>query len=216
MTNSIEFNEKDHIYTVETEDGKKYTPPSVTTIIGKMMDTYKGVPEAQLKQAATRGTRVHDLLEQYVKTGEKPELGISFLGIALDGFEKIAKDIELTPLMAEEAVTYMLNGTPLYAGKFDLLAYTKYGLTLIDYKTTETLHEEELSLQLTAYKMAIEQRYKGMHIKQLLCIHLPKAGYPKAYKVAELEEGDLLGDFLEVLDNDAIEDAYTAFEGLTW
>ena len=214
---NIEFNEEEHVYTVETEDGKKYTPLSVTTIINKLMHTYEGVPEAQLKQAATRGTRVHNMLEQYVKTGKKPELGVSFLGIAMSGFEKIVKELELTPLMAEEPVTYMLNEKPLYAGKFDLLAYTKYGLTLIDYKTTETLHEEELSLQLTAYKMALEQRYKGMHIKQLLCIHLPKAGYPKAYKIATLDDGDLLGDFLEVLENETTtEEAEISIEDLPW
>ena len=200
----IQFDETDHTYTVEGEDGKTYHPQSVTTIIGRMMHTYDGVPADTLNIAAQRGTKVHNMLEQYLKTGNRPQVApMTFTGMTLAGFDDIAEDLQLQPIMLEEPVAYFdEDGTPLFCGKFDNFSATRYGLTIIDYKTTVEIHPEELSLQLTAYAMALEQRFPGLKIRKALCIHLPRSNYPKVYEVTLLDHNEVLEDFRQIINAD--------------
>lgn len=217
--NKIQFDETDHTYTVTTENGKTYTPQSVTTIIGKIMHTYEGVPADTLNAAAKRGTEIHDMLEQYIKTGQRPQVAeMTFKGLTLAGFDDIAEDLQLQPIMVEEPVTYIdEDGTPLFCGKFDNLSATRYGITIIDYKTTAEIHTEELALQLTAYAMALEQRYPGLRIKKGLCIHLPRFGYPKVYEIPLLDHDEVLEDFRQIINAETTEDTQEiTMEDLPW
>lgn len=161
-----------------TIDGKRFyeTPeknryPSVTTVLGSVMDKTKlfewqarvGKEEAdKIKtKAARRGTKLHKLCEDYVLN--KDDYLKDHSPITIDLFKQVQPFIDKN---VEEVLGIEL---PLYsdflmtAGRCDMVCKMQNRNVVVDYKTSTKPKKEEwienYFLQLTTYSMMIEERY---------------------------------------------------------
>jgi hypothetical protein len=126
---------------------------SVTQLLKKynLSADYTGIPEHILQNAATKGKAIHKALELYIK-GDQSMLG---LVNEVDLFHNaiIKKPfIDLTLAKAEEIV---YDNIFKVAGTIDFQYYNETGLTIIDFKTTSSLHLETIAWQLSIYNYLI-------------------------------------------------------------
>ena len=173
---TIVFDENEHLYTViNNETGESYTPESVTTVIKHELEEYASVPQSTLNQASAYGTRIHNMLEAYQKglLTNAPD-ALSYSGMSYIAYKKYEKKHTVKPIFSEERIVYFEDSTPLYVGTLDQVAVVDGIITLVDFKTTAELHTNALRIQLTAYKLAIEQMYPALKIEKLACLWLPK------------------------------------------
>lgn len=153
-----------------TPEGKKY--PSVTTVIGDSMDKsglYEwrqkvGKEEADkiTKSAASRGTKVHKICEDYVLGKE------DYLKDKMPSSISLFKQIQ--PYLDENMTKVYGVEIPLYsdflqtAGRCDLVCHMHDCYTIVDYKTSSKPKKENwienYFLQLTTYAMMVEELYK--------------------------------------------------------
>lgn len=172
MKNNIEFVEDIHVYLA---DG--VIIPSVSELIRfKFPDAYKGIPKKILKKKADYGTKVHQIIEQFVNK----EITIEELRnkdidpnikIAVEQFEKLRKEWIFEIQDMEQIVSYKGK----YAGMYDLKTSDDY---IIDLKTTAELHREWLRWQLGLY-------YLGAGIKKEIgyVMWLPKGKKGKVEQI---------------------------------
>lgn len=166
----------------QTPEGNVY--PSVTTVIGESSDKkglnewYERVGKEQAEkiktQAATRGTKVHKICEDYVLNKENifdkhmPTSIHLFKQIQpyLDNYLNKVHGVEI-PLYSDYLRT---------AGRCDLFCRMHDMYAIVDYKTsTKTKKEEWIEnyfLQLTAYAMMVEERFniKPAYIVVLIAV----------------------------------------------
>lgn len=146
---TIEFLEDTHTYLA---DG--VIIPSVSELIRfKFPEAYKGVPNRILKRKASYGTKVHQMIENFIDgkiTLEEirakridPDVKI-----AVEQFEVLRKKWAFYVKDMEQIVSYQGR----YAGMYDIRTITD---ELIDIKTTADLHEDWLSWQLGLYYTAL-------------------------------------------------------------
>jgi len=183
----IEFLEDVHTYVC---DG--VIVPSVSELIRfKFPEAYKGVPDKILAKKATYGTKVHQMIESFVRGDitmeeiQKKRIDPD-IKIAVEQFEMLRKMWAFHIKEMEQIVSYKDK----YAGTFDMLTLDNY---VIDLKTTTELHEEWLRWQISLY-------YKALGIKQDFgfCIWLPKGKMGKVVQVNCLpgeELSQLLKDY---------------------
>lgn len=153
-----------------TPSGKSY--PSVTTVISNSLDK-KGLNEWRAKvgneeadkitkAAASRGTKVHKLCEDYVLNKD------DFLKGAMPSSISLFKQIQ--PYLDNYLTKVYGIEIPLYsdflqtAGRCDLVCRMHDCYAIVDYKTSSKPKKEEwiegYFLQLTAYAMMVEEMYK--------------------------------------------------------
>lgn len=172
MKNEIEYLDDVHSYLI---DG--VLVPSVSELIRfKFPDAYKGIPEKILKQKASYGTKVHDYIQRFIDKeftlDELKQKNIDpNIKIAVEQFEELRKKWAFQIKDMEKIVHYKNK----YAGRYDIKTIDNL---IIDIKTTSSLHEEWLALQLGLYQMA-EDISSGISY----CIWLPKG---KAGKVVAI------------------------------
>lgn len=195
--NNIEFIEKDHKYIV-TEGGIEYAPPSVTTYISEIDPEYENIPQETLEKAALRGSTVHSHIERFFKEGITPEEKTPEAVIARCGINLLMAH-GTYGIFSEQPVVYEFNDMPLFAGTADCVAILDGRITLIDFKTTAQLHDYSLRLQLSAYKMAIEQMFPAMKIECCKCLWLPfaeaKDTFPQYVQIEPLKEEEIISLF---------------------
>lgn len=167
--------------------------PSVTTILDKtkpfekqqaLWEWRKRVGEEKAQQitteAASRGTRMHKYLEDYVKTGEVSTPGSNpyshqshkmALKIIEEGFK------EIDEIWGVEVNLYYPH---LYAGTTDSVGIHLTNESILDYKQTNKPKKEEwiedYYLQLAAYALAHNELY-GTNIRKgvvLMCVKPPE------------------------------------------
>lgn len=188
----IEFLEEEHIYLV---DG--VITPSVTTLIHEIWlpQMYNGINKAVLKNAASYGTKVHNMIEQWNNTKEEPQdlEKKSYERLALRRYQALQEQHGIIAEMQETPVAYVKDGKALYAGKFDFYGLVDGKKTLMDNKTTSKYYPKYLSLQLTLYKMALEQTC-NVEVEQLACMFLPKKAYGNLFIVDEMNGEQLIKD----------------------
>ena len=165
-------------------NGKKY--PSVTSILS--WNTDWRISDDELMQYAARGTVVHRLVEEYIKTGKwvepetLPELKDDLIILATGSlklryevcshkefFAQYGKDFEWVKTEVE-----VFNDEIMYSGRYDGLAKYKGKLTLIDFKTGSNY----CHAQTAAYAVASGEKIE----KLLICPVGPtknKCGYQK-------------------------------------
>ena len=165
----VEFNARTHTY---TKDG--VVIPSVTQILKVVLfpSTYAHVKEEVLAKAAEFGNNVHKALET--------DFADPLTDEELNSYNEAKKIIEkyFTPILRETKFISQLG----FAGTFDLYADMGAGrFALIDYKTTSTLMEEQVSWQLSMYKVALEEM--GYVVNGLYAIHIPKGKKGKLVNV---------------------------------
>lgn len=159
---TIEFLEDVHTYVC---DG--VIVPSVSELIRfAFPEAYKGIPEKVLKKKASYGTKVHQMIESFVR-GEVTMQEIESMNIdpnikiAVEEFESLRKKWAFIVKDMEQIVCWKGR----YAGTYDIRTVDDI---IIDLKTTSELHEDWLALQLGLYQMASGLEGTGY------CIWLPK------------------------------------------
>lgn len=157
------FNETNHTYTL----GDKVLI-SVTQLLKKhgLSADYSNVVEEILEKAANKGTMVHKEIEEYIKTGE-----IGFTSELLD-YINLAEEIEFVPdqseiLLPDIDIDEDEIDNYIYAGTADIIGKSKYGLTLIDIKTSQKVDKHAYAWQLSLY-----ERLAGVKFDKMIIFHL--------------------------------------------
>lgn len=197
---------------ITREDGRWYKVPnindsteiwyeSVTTAIGKASDRShlekwkKRIGEKQAayitKRGATRGTTIHNMLEQYMLDPNNPNITLGkmpdIVGMYHQFCEILQKSVQI--VYATECTLY--SHQYRLAGTCDLVAKVFDKLTLIDYKTSRSFKKREnihdYFLQMAAYSFMIEEMF-GVKIETniiLMCIedaHKTQVFFSDPYK----------------------------------
>lgn len=160
------------------EDGKRFyvTPqgnkyPSVTTVLGDSMDKSglmewaqrvgKDNAERIKTQAATRGTKLHTLCEDYVLN--KEDIFKNKMPSTISLFKQIQPYLDnyLNKVHGVEIPLY--SDVLKAAGRCDLVCRMHDQYAIVDYKTSSKPKKEEwienYFLQLTTYAMMVEEQY---------------------------------------------------------
>lgn len=153
------FNEDGHTYTL---DGQ--TLNGVTPIIAWLFpETYKGIPQFVLDNAAEYGTMIH----------KKCELADS-MGIVDDdvvvAYRELLEMKGLKPVLSEYLVSDEYRIASCIDKVFD-------DLSLGDIKTTSKVHIPNVTIQLSIYAWLMEMQNPDVKVGKLYCIWLPKAQY---------------------------------------
>lgn len=115
-------------------------------------------PKGQTRTATDLGTAVHDAIERYAITGERPDVDEELVPY-LDNFDRWAQKFQPEYLAAEMTVYDTRYG---YAGTLDAIARVQGTPLIVDYKTTSKLDVagkvhgpySTVALQLAAYRYA--------------------------------------------------------------
>ena len=158
---TLEFFDEGHIYLV---DGIEV--PSITQMLKwRFANKYAGVSERVLKEAADRGTEVHEAIEAWCRNGTETDLpevrNFRFLQSAYQ-FEVIGNEV---PVILSK------DDTPIAAGRLDLVLRMNGKTGLGDIKRTYQLDKAYLMVQLNLYRIAYMQTY-GKRVDFLRGIHL--------------------------------------------
>jgi ATP-dependent exoDNAse (exonuclease V) beta subunit len=189
--------------TYKTPQGKKY--PSVTTVLGIQskagLEAWKkrvGEAEAQKisTQAATRGTAIHTLAEDYLNN--KPDWNAKAMPANIFSFNQIK------PILDKRIDNIWFQEAPLYsdylqtAGRVDCIAEFDGKLSIIDFKTSRKAKKREwikgYFMQESFYAVAFEERV-GKPIKQLVTIITVDGDEPQVFVE---DRDDHIGDFMEL------------------
>ena len=164
-----------------TPSGTRY--PSVTTVLGilsmqSIQEWRKRVGDEEANRvsraASDRGTKVHDILEKYLKNESIEEA----LKNAKNPLVKSSVK-SIIPILDEHVNNVRCQEAPLYsdhlqlAGRVDLIAEYKGVLSIIDYKTSAKIkkknHITNYFMQKAAYAIMFEERTQ-IPITQLVTI----------------------------------------------
>ena len=164
--------------------------PSVTTILSatqseekrKSLDAWRarvGYQEAQriTTQAATRGTEMHYVLEQYIN-------GVGYLNLSKEGAQArlMAHEIvnNLGPLKVVYGNEVSLAYEDRWAGSTDLVGLFDDKPTIIDFKQSNKLKKEEwiedYYYQIAAYSLAHRKSF-GPILQGVICICTKEVEY---------------------------------------
>lgn len=158
----MEFIEDSHTYLV---DG--VILPSITQILKvKFGSKYAYVNKATLQRASADGTRVHEAIERYCKTGEMEELE------EVKNFRFLQRQYGFKVIENESPVILFKDNEPFACGRLDLVLEMDGQIGGADIKRTSTLDKQYLAYQLNLYRIAYQQCYgvewqflKGIHLK---------------------------------------------------
>lgn len=161
----LEFDEATHTYRLNGE-----VIPSVTTVMEPLKRVqYEGIDDRTLSRAATKGTSVHNAIENWILFGieDVPEEHKGYF----DAFRLWWEDAKPEVIGTEVRVYHKLLR---YAGTGDLLARVGGMIDLIDYKTTYAVNEMLCKVQLEAYSQAFASH--GFKAERKNILHLQKNG----------------------------------------
>lgn len=159
---TLEYDDDTHTYIV---DG--VIVPSVTQVLNvKFGGKYANVNPSTLKRAASRGTAIHKAIEDYCK-GDEGLLETK----EVRNFRFLQKHYEFSVLENETPIVITKEGTPIAAGRLDLVLGINGVTALADIKTVAALDKEYLAYQLNLYRIGYMQSY-GAEIKELYGVHL--------------------------------------------
>ena len=158
---TLEYFGEEHLYLV---DG--LIVPSITQILGSRFGRkYERVDKATLQRASDAGTRVHEAIERYCKTGEEADIP------EVRNFKFLQRQYGFKVLENETPVILSLNDEPISAGRLDLVIEMGGQIGGADIKRTSALDKEYLAYQLNLYRIAYRQSY-GIEWEFLRGIHL--------------------------------------------
>ena len=174
MARLLSFSPDDHVYEVDGE-----IIPSVSEVIRFITrEIYTEVDQATLDRAADRGTRAHKATE------------------VLDKYGEVDCDDDIIPY-----VTAYINFRAEHGCEWDKIEWSGYDperkvagtidrcgiidgkVTILDVKTTYTVHKQAVTAQLTLYKMICESC--GINVDKLAVLQLKKDG---DYKLIYIDE----------------------------
>lgn len=160
----VTFVEESHQYFIGNKELKGVTG----TLIKKAFpDTYKNIPESVLMKAAERGGLIHNTFETFcsifdadIKKYPNPTEEIQALHSML-----VAYDLNYV------ASEYLVTDGENFASAIDgIFADNEGNIYLADYKTTATLHYDNVSLQLSIYAKWFEEQNPDLKVKEIVCM----------------------------------------------
>ena len=209
MDNLIELSDLERLQETMTrvqEDGKRYyqTPegqkyPSVTTVTGLLSKDHiklwrKRVGEETAnkitKQATTRGTRMHNIFEQYLRA-EEPVFFDNIMESSM--FEAVQPVLdEIIPIALEAG---MWSDSLQMAGQVDCVGVWGDELAIIDFKTSSKPKEEYMAdgwfHQMTAYAIMVEE-LTGEVIDRIVAVVGVDGGFCQVFEADPREYVDKL------------------------
>lgn len=168
----VEFYPENHVYIV---NGKPL--PSITNLLKNVYgDIYADINPLVLKKMADYGTAVHNELQNFIemrKINDSVPITSNYPEVE-NYFNFVEPIYHIVPQLTEKVVVlYDDHGEPVAAGRFDLLCTVDGKKTLIDFKTTSTIHKQQVTAQLNMYYIAaIQSGYPLDEQTQLGVIHL--------------------------------------------
>ena len=156
------FEEDGHTYTLEG-----HTLQGVTPIIAWLFpETYKGIPQSILDNAAQYGGMIH----------KKIELADS-MGIVDDQVVRDYMELKEQKGVKTLVNEYLVSDERRIASSIDVVMDN---LDLWDVKTTSKVHIPNVTMQLSIYAWLFEEQNPGLKAGDLYCCWLPKPQYGKA------------------------------------
>lgn len=170
---ALEFLEGGHVYML---DGERL--PCVSDLCRFLIrEVYKDTPQCQMEAAAERGTVVHKAAEALDRTGNA-EIDDEYLPY-LEAYAAFLGDHDVSWELIEYPDYHQAFG---YAGTLDRYGEVDGAATLLDIKTTYTVHKVLCKASLNLYRMILSNR--GKPVDRMLILHLRKDG---SYKLIPIE-----------------------------
>lgn len=189
----VVFNEEEHTYHL----GKKQLKGITGTLIRKAFpDTYKDIPESVLMKAAERGGMIHNSFELFCTVFGSDIHAYPNPTQELMDFSDMLQAYELHHVESEYLVTDGKNFASAIDGIF---ADSESNIYLVDYKTTSTLHYDNVSLQLSIYAMWFEQMNPDLKVKEIVCMWFKdgKSKFQPLPRVSDEKISELITAYLE-------------------
>ena len=188
----VTFIEESHQYFI----GKKELKGVTGTLIKKAFpDTYKNIPESVLMKAAERGGLIHNTFETFCSIFDADIKQYPNPTEELLAFHSMLVAYDLHYVASEYLVTDGENFASAIDGIF---ADSEGNIYLVDYKTTSTLHYDNVSLQLSIYAKWFEEQNPDLKVKEIVCMWF-KNGQSKFQplpRVADYQIDDLINAYL--------------------
>lgn len=188
----VTFIEESHQYFI----GKKELKGVTGTLIKKAFpDTYKNIPESVLMKAAERGGLIHNTFETFCSIFDADIKQYPNPTEELLAFHSMLVAYDLHYVASEYLVTDGENFASAIDGIF---ADDEGNIYLVDYKTTATLHYDNVSLQLSIYAKWFEEQNPDLKVKEIVCMWF-KNGQSKFQplpRVADYQIDDLIAAYL--------------------
>lgn len=153
----MEYYDEGHIYLV---DG--IIVPSITSLLHK---DYSCVNPSILREAARKGTELHEAIENYCKFDTESDL------VEVESFKQLQAEYGFK-VLENEIPVILFDGEPVAAGRVDLVIEMNGEIGGADIKRVSRLDKKALSDQLNLYRIAYAQSYgvewqflKGIHLK---------------------------------------------------
>lgn len=166
--------EETHTYLINGEE-----VASVTEICNPItFDKYNILPQHLLKYVADRGSRIHDYLEEYCLTGvldyeEVDSDCLPYIYAFEEWYRTYRPKVLYTELM-------MFHKDKKYAGRTDLICIIDNKVINIDFKSTATINNKALSVQMYGYKELAKEGVNeydnpiDLHIEESWVLQLKK------------------------------------------
>lgn len=188
----VTFIEESHQYFL----GKKELKGVTGTLIKKAFpDTYKNIPESVLMKAAERGGLIHNTFETFCSIFDADINKYPNPTEELRAFYDMLISFGLHYIASEYLVTDGENFASAIDGIF---ADDEGNIYLVDYKTTSTLHYDNVSLQLSIYAKWFEEQNPDLKVKEIVCMWF-KNGQSKFQplpRVADEQIDELINAYL--------------------
>lgn len=160
---TLEYFDDGHVYLV---DGVMVD--SITQLLKvKFGRKYDRVGQATLQRASEAGTKVHDAIERYCRTGEETDIP------ELRNFKFLQRQFGFQVIENEMPVILFKGDEPISAGRLDLVLEMDGKVGGADIKRTSALDKEYLAYQLNLYRIAYRQSYgidweflRGIHLRE--------------------------------------------------
>ena len=155
--------------------------PGVTTVLSNVLgkDEFKDIPESVLKQAAERGSAVHEWIENFILTGEHGKIELAYQ-IYIDYFLDWYNEYQPEFISSELRMSNEKDG---YKGIIDTIFYYKDKCTgkkvlcMCDWKTSSNLNRFKTMCQLNLYERMFREHYSTLKIDELRTLSITKTGY---------------------------------------
>lgn len=188
----VTFIEESHQYFI----GKKELKGVTGTLIKKAFpDTYKNIPESVLMKAAERGDLIHNTFETFCSIFDADIKQYPNPTEELQAFHSMLVAYDLHYVASEYLVTDGENFASAIDGVF---TDNEGNIYLVDYKTTATLHYDNVSLQLSIYAKWFEEQNPDLKVKEIVCMWF-KNGQSKFQPLPRVEDwqiDDLINAYL--------------------
>lgn len=188
----VTFIEETHQYFI----GKKELKGVTGTLIKKAFpDTYKNIPKSVLMKAAERGGFIHNTFETFCSIFDADIKQYPNPTEELQAFHSMLVAYDLHYVASEYLVTDGENFASAIDGVF---ADSEGNIYLVDYKTTATLHYDNVSLQLSIYAKWFEEQNPDLKVKEIVCMWFKngQSKFQPLTKVSDEQIDELINAYL--------------------